>query len=288
MKLCLLKSLAYFTIAVVFFSCTSNNEPDQKPDELVSVVKVSPYNALPDNEAGNTVRKAIDYFGGWQKWVEKNSVAYYKTTTYLDSTGAETRSVRQFHQYQLQPAFKARMSWEENGDQYVIVNNGQQAWKFKNGKEMTDQASKNQAWNSSFGSHYVFSMPFKLTDPGAILTFEGLDTLANGQVVNSVKVQYEEGAGSSGGMHDWWYFFDPRTNELVANFLDHGNGYSYTSYEGFEEIGGVRMQKKRHSYDTNENREIGSLQTTYENEDIQFNVSLDDALFEPLGKVSAQ
>lgn len=268
----------------VLFSCTSNNKPDQEPDEPVSSVKISPYNALPDNEAGTIVRKAIEYFGGWENWVSKNTVSYYKTTSYLDSTGTETRSVGQLHQYQLQPTFKARMSWEENGDQYVIINNGQQAWKFKNGEEMTDQGSKNQAWNSSFGSHYVFSMPFKLTDPGTILTFEGLDTLDNGKVVNSLKVEYEEGAGSSGGMHDWWYFFDPETNELIANFLDHGHGYSYTSYEGFEEVDGIRIQKKRHSYDTNENRGIGYLETTYKNEDVQFNVSLSEDLFEPINK----
>jgi hypothetical protein len=127
-------------------------------------------------------------------------------------------------------------------------------------------------------------MPYKLTDPGAILTFEGLDTLDNGKIVNAIKVQYEKGAGSSGGMHDWWYFFDPETNELVANFLDHGNGYSYTSYEGFEMVDGINVQEKRQSYNTNENRDIGYLQTIYQNEEVKFNVPIGEDLFVPLTK----
>lgn len=237
---------------------------------------------LPDNEAGDAIRQAIAHAGGWEAWADKKTFTFYKNIEYFDSTGAKERSLRQLHQYQLHPTFKARLSWEEDGDEYVIINNGQQAWKFKNGEEMTDQASRNQAWNSSFGSHYVISMPFKLTDPGVILTDQGLDTIRNDRVVHSVKVQYEEDAGSSGGMHDWWYYFDPDTYGLAANFLDYGDGCTFTSYQTFTTIGGIRMHEKRHSYVAAKDKEVQYLRTIYTNEEMQFDLPMEDELFEPL------
>lgn len=269
-------------LAIFCWYCSGGENSGSAKEETPTTSQIQALERLPDTEAGNIVRMAIDWAGGWESWAGKKTVSYQKTTTYLDSTGATERQVRQLHQYQLHPAFKARMSWVEKGDEYVIVNNGQQAWKFKNGEEMTGQDAKNHAWNSSFGSHYVFSMPFKLADPGVILTYEGLDTLDNGQEVYSLKVAYEEGAGSSGGMHDWWYFFDPETNALTANFLDHGNGFSYTTYEDFDTIGELQIQSKRHSYLTNEKKAMIRLRTIYENEDIRFNVPLSEDLFEPL------
>lgn len=251
-------------------------------NETTEMSATSPLDRLPDNEAGDVIRQAIEYAGGWEEWAGKKSFSFYKVITYYDSTGAEERSLRQLHQYQLSPSFKARMSWENGGDNYLIINNGQQAWMYRNDELQIDQASKNQAWNSSFGSNYVVSMPFKLTDPGVILSYEGLDTLADGRIVESVKVEYEEGAGSSGGLHHWWYYFEPETGDLSANFLDHGAGYSYTTYETFTTVDGIRIHQKRYSYITNEEKEPLYLRTVYENEGMQFDVPLTEDMFEPL------
>jgi len=151
-------------------------------------------NRLPDNQAGEVVKKAIAYVGGWDTWAGKKNFSFYKNIVQLDSTGQEIRTIRQLHQYRLQPKFGARMTWEKEGKKYVIVNDGDRAWKYEDGKELTDEKSKKEAWNSSFGSNYVIEMPFKLTDPGAILTYDGIDTLEGNKVVHAVKVTYEKGA----------------------------------------------------------------------------------------------
>jgi len=250
----------------------------------ISTPPINPMTRLPNNQAGEVVKKAIDYVGGWDKWANKKNFSFYKNIIQLDSTGKKIRTIRQLHQYRMQPNFAARMTWEKEGKKYVIVNNGGQAWKYEDGKELTDDKSKKEAWNSSFGSNYVVSMPFKLTDPGVIMTYDGIDTLEGSKIVHSVKVEYEKGAGSSGGYHTWWYYFDKDTYDLVANYLDSGNSHSYTSYKTFSTINGIRMHELRHSHASNADKELGRVKTIYANEEMKFDAPFSDDLFEPIHK----
>ena len=243
-------------------------------------VKANPMDRLPDNEAGEVVRKAIDYAGGWDVWDSKKNFSFFKKITQMDSTGAVIRSVKQLHQYNLADQFQARMTWKKDGYNYLIINNGEQAKKYKEGMELTDDKSKNEAWNASFGSHYVISMPYKLTDPGVTLTYEGIDTIVLDQPVHSVKVEYAIGAGSAGGMHVWWYYFDQNTYDLVGNYLDYGEGHSLTTYEVFEDVEGMRFHNKRYSYKSNENRERVQLKTIYENEEMKFDQPFESDAFQ--------
>lgn len=241
---------------------------------------IHPLDRLPENEAGEVVKKAIGFVGGWETWENKRTLSFYKNITHVDSMGNVERNQRQLHQYQLKPQFKARMTWQDKGNDYMIINNGEQAKKYENGEEMTDDNSKNVAWNSSFGSHYVVSMPFKLTDPGVILTYEGIDSITLNKRVHSLKVEYEKGAGSSGGYHTWWYYFDEETYDLVANFLDYGEGYSLTTYETFKDIDSIRIHQKRFSHIANAEKEIIQKRTIYQNEEMKFNEDFDESLFE--------
>jgi len=261
--------------AITTFSCNTDTQQNSN-----NTPTISPMERLPKNEAGEIVRKAIDFIGGWESWENKKTFSFYKNITHVDSSGQVERSQKQLHQYQIHPHFKARMSWEDKGNQYVIINNGEKAKKFENGKEMTDDKSKNQAWNSSYGSNYVISMPFKLTDPGVVLTYEGIDSTTLKKRVHSLKVEYKKGAGSTGGMHTWWYYFDEKNYDLVANFLDYGEGHSLTTYETFITVDDIRIHKKRFSHIADENKNIVQKRTIYENESMKFNEVFDESLFD--------
>jgi len=257
-----------FLVAVLFVSCQDSTKEN-----------INPMDRLADDEAGEVVRKAIDYAGGWDAWIQKKNFSFYKKISHVDSSGAVTRSVKQRHQYNLGDRFKARMTWSMDDANYVIINNGEQAKKYKDGKEQTDDKSKNEAWNSSYGSHYVIGMPYKLTDPGVTLTYEGIDEKVLDRPVHAVKVEYAKGAGSTGGMHKWWYYFDKDTYDLAGNYLDYGNGHSFTSYEVFEDVEGMRFHNKRFLYSSNENKERVQLKTIYENEEMKFDQAFDADVF---------
>jgi hypothetical protein len=264
---------------LLFWNC--KNESNTKISNESSISNhVDDAPNLAQNEAGNIVNKAIQAAGGWKQWAHKKTLTYTKTIINYDSLGNTTRELNQLHQYQLQPTFKAIISWEENGDQYEILNNGKESWKLKNKKELTDESSKSSAWNSSFGSHYVMCMPFKLTDPGTILEYEGLDTLANNAIVHTIKTTYKKNAGSSGGMHTWWYYFDHETYNPIANFLDYGNGFSYTQYDAFIKTEGIGVNKQRSSYKTNHKGELMFKSTEYINTNIKFDEVIEPSVFE--------
>ena len=232
------------------------------------------------SEAEKLVDEAINHSGDMSNWGAKRTFSYTKNIQNYDSTGTLLRTVAQVHKYQLKPSFKANISWEQDGNKHEIVNNGRQAWKLINGKIQDDEAAVNTAWNSSFGSQYMVSMPFKLKAPGTILNYEGIDTLSNNRIVHKLKVTYEKGAGSSGGMHTWYYFLNTDNYQFEANFLDHGKGFSYTDYETFVEVDGISITKERKSYGSNENMETTYLKTIYNNSNIQFDVELPEELFE--------
>lgn len=129
---------------------------------------------LPETHAGQIVSRSVEFAtGDWQGWASKKTVEYRKTTIQIDENGEELRRIIQDHYYMLHPSPKMHIAWEEDGTDYVIINDGEQAWKWVDGKRATSQQERDHAWNSSFGSHYVFAMPFKLADPGAILTYGG-------------------------------------------------------------------------------------------------------------------
>ena len=238
------------------------------------------YNQLPNDDAGKIIRDAIQYAGGWDKWLSKKGLTFFKTVNYYDSLGKMTKSSRSLQEINLFTSFKSKASWAENGKQIVVLNNGQQAWRIEDGQIMTDEKSKNSAWNSSFGTHYVTCMPFKLADPGAHFSSEGLIKLPNGKEALSINVTYEDWAGSSGRFHKWKYFFDPKTHQLVAYFLNHGKGYSFTEYVSDTLVEGIRYAVGRNSYDTDATLSFIKLKEAYRNDSMRLVDVFPDAKFE--------
>jgi len=265
----------FFILLLSFFILSCKG--DFKKDNTIGQTETASPNY---NEAEELVNNTIKQAGGMENWISKKTLSYVKNIQSYDSDGKLIRTVAQLHRYQLKPSFKANMSWEQDGKQHVIINNGNRSWKLVNGKIQDDEASLNTAWNSSFGSQYMVSMPFKLKAPGTLLEYEGIDTLSNNRVVHKLKVTYEKGAGSSGGMHTWYYFLNTTNFQFEANFLDHGKGYSYTDYKTFIEVDGITVTKERKSYASTPTMETKFLKTIYSNSDIQFDVEFPEELFQ--------
>ena len=97
----------------------------------------------------------------------------------------------------------------------------------------------------------------------------------------SVNVKYQEGAGSAALFHTWKYYFHPEKPELVANFLDYGEGYTYTEYLEYETIGDMTFNLERMSYRTDKNLKKLEPKTRYKNTEITFGPPLSPSLFQP-------
>ena len=213
------------------------------------------------------VDKAIGHAGGWDAWMKTRSIQFRKTIVRYEPDGKVKETRVQYHKYLLHPSPMMRIDWEMNGSKGIMINNGREAKKYANGKEMTAQEDITAARGNTFGSHYVFCMPFKLRDDGTKLADGGKMTLEDGTVVQKIRTTYEKGAGDAGGMHTWTYMFDPQTGRLVCNHLEYEAGnYDWTEYFDEKPIGGLLLSTKRVGYGADANGKVGPKrsETTYD------------------------
>lgn len=244
------------------------------------LLAADPLATMPSDGAGRTVRRAMEHHGGFTAWAGKKTVQFRKTTTRFGADGTVDRRPTQLHSYVLQPRFRARVEWQEGGKQVVLINDGGQGVKFVDGRPATAEADVNQARGVTFGSHYVFNMPFKLADPGTRLEAAGSRRLPGGTRVDAVRVTYDKGAGDAGGMHNWTYMFDARTGRLTANHLHYGKDqYDYTEYHDDMVVDGITLARRRLGFAADAIRRKGPRTSEIVYEDVKFDVPLDEKLF---------
>ncbi|MFN2476027.1 MAG: hypothetical protein ABR526_06765 [Chthoniobacterales bacterium] len=226
------------------------------------------------------VEKAIAHSGDWDAWMKTKTIQFRKNVVRYNEDGSVKETRVQFHKYNLHPSPQMRIEWEMNGSKGIFINDGQHAWKFVNGKEATTQEDINGARGNTFGSHYVFCMPFKLRDPGTHLEEGGMKALEDSTTVQKVRIIYDKGAGDAGGMHDWTYLFDPQTGRLVANHLQYEPGkWDWTEYYDEKPVGPMLLSTRRVGYDADANGKVGlkRSETTYDQ--IETNVAFPKDLF---------
>ncbi len=240
----------------------------------------TPLDRLPHDRAGEVVRRAITYAGGWEAWTATRTVQFRKTTIRYRPDGSVEQKRVQLHRYVLRPGLRARIEGEADGKKIVLINNGYEAWKIVDGASADGTQDRNQARNATFGSHYVFHMPFKLTDRGAHLAYVGAEKLPDGTTVDRVRVTYDKGAGDAGGLHTWTYYFEAGSGRLRANHLTYAPGkYDFTEYLDDRPVGALRLSTRRYGYDADAKGKKGSKVSEILYEEIRTNVPLDSGLF---------
>lgn len=234
---CTYKSLAAFILCImVTTSCRQNTGTD---DSLPITM---------DDSSRVIIERAIAYAGGKDVWLEKRTLSFDKTSTSYDSAGNIVRKLEQHFDYMMKPEFRAKVTYMLNDTSIILIHDGQKARKFFNGKMSNAQKDIDQAWNSSFGSHYVMCMPYKLSDPGIKAEYMGEVTLISGAPAQVIKTSYMKGAGSNPD-HIWYYYFEPGTGKLLANsFNGKDNYWDFTDYEQFETVNGLKLPAVRKGY----------------------------------------
>lgn len=238
--------------------------------------------AVAQESAQALVDRAIRHSGGWAAWSATRSVQFRKTIVRYAPDGTVKDRYVQLHRYLLNPSPRMRIESVDKGAKVVLINDGHQAWKLVDGKLATSSSDVNSARNSTFGSHYVFSMPFKLRDPGVQVSDGGAVELPGGVAARKLKVEYPKGVGDAGGLHEWTYFFNPENGRLVANHLHYAPGkYDWTEYFDEKTFGGLTLSTRREGYDADANGRTGPKQSEITYDQIETNVELSPELFQP-------
>lgn len=104
---------------------------------------------------------------------------------------------------------------------------------------------------------YLYGMPMKLKDPGAIIDEQvNLDKFM-GEMYLTLRVTYKKEVGED----IWYFYFDPETYALEAYQFYHDeekNDGEYILFTGIETINGIKMPKKRAWYYNKNQQYLGT------------------------------
>ncbi|MEO6168059.1 MAG: hypothetical protein ABIO98_11130 [Chitinophagales bacterium] len=233
---------------------------------------------LPDDTSGHIIKASIINAGGLEKWQQQKALSYTKVIQEYDSAGNLQSEITQLHMYQLQPKTKIRIEWTDSGKNYLVIYNGDSARKFVNERLASSPDDYDEAWHSTWGSHYVLFMPFKLADGGAKFIFDGTQNVLNKKVL-AIKVLYF-GKDTSEKKFPWWYYFDVESKELVGYATPGKNdGFGLTEYAAFTSTDGIRLPAKRIGYNADKDKNSIYKTTVYMNRDFKFFNIPSDSLF---------
>ncbi len=221
-----------------------------------------PYAHIQDAQARAIIRAAIEHAGGVENWQAMQRLHYTKDFQLFTDSGKVEKTYEQVHDYRWNPLHIEIASNENDTLITTILQNGQYN-RIKNTKPVaTSQEALAKAINTSV---YVVSMPFKLLDPGAAITYQGEDTLADGRVVDVVRVAYDTEQHANHSTSDvWTYFFDKDGPKIVANWVKTGDHFSLIENQRYERVDGILFNKARKSYRTDSLRNKLYLRADYQ------------------------
>ncbi|TAI48198.1 hypothetical protein EW142_11960 [Flagellimonas allohymeniacidonis] len=104
---------------------------------------------------------------------------------------------------------------------------------------------------------YLYGLPMKLKDPGAILSPEVSKRVFQGKEYLVLKVSYQEEVGSD----VWYFYFDPKSYAMEVYQFYHDeakNDGEYILLTDLVEIGGIKMPKTRKWYYNSDQKYLGT------------------------------
>jgi hypothetical protein len=209
------------------------------------------------------VAKAYDAHGRKANWDKINVLNYQKESIVYDAEGAIRVKSLQEHRYNYRPKFNATIDWEEADQNHQIQFTDARALKYIDEELINDETVAESAYNSVNAARYTVSQPFKLSDKGVQLTYEGIDELEEGQQVHVVKASYNMENENHTDNDEWWYFFDVDTYLCMATMVHHGTTYSYIKNLKFDHSTNIVFNSHRKGYSVDSARNILYHQSEY-------------------------
>ena len=214
-------------------------------------------------DAKSIVLKAYDAHGGKANWDKINVLNYEKEAVVYDAEGGiRVKSIQQ-HRYSYRPKFNATIDWKEGQQNHQIQFTDARALKYVDVELINDKTVTESAYNSVNAARYTVSQPFKLSDDGVQLTYEGIDVLEDGQQVHVVKASYDMENENHTDNDEWWYFFEVNTYLCLATMVHHGTTYSYIKNLEFDRSTDIVFNSHRKGYSVDSARNILYHQSEY-------------------------
>ena len=238
-------------------SCTHETGPKEDSPPL------DPLSHITDGEVKRVLSRAMARAGGLEQWNKLASLQFTKDYSLLLESGAVENTAFQQHHYTFGAYPSVDIEWEKDGNTNSIHFEDGEYEKRLNGEPDTSMAQQSVI-NTVLSATFVVSIPFKLLDEGVQLSYGGLDTLANGKIVEVLQATYDPEEHSTHSTPDiWQHYYDAEDFTFVAYLVQHADHYSYVENQSFHEVEGFLLPKVRKSYRVDEDRNPLYLRADY-------------------------
>lgn len=214
-------------------------------------------------DAETIVQKAYEAHGGKQTWDNLPSLHYEKQSTVYNADGSTRIQTLQQHHYEMGAEFWAVIHWIANDQEHEIRYTDAGAQKWVDGERIEDEKVEASAYESVNAARYTVSQPFKLSDPGVVLTYEGEDTLEEGERVHVIKASYSTENENHTKNDEWWYYFDVNSFLCLATMVYHGETYSYIKNLEYDRSTDIVFNYHRKGYAVDSERNVLYHQSEY-------------------------
>lgn len=209
------------------------------------------------------VKRAYAAHGGKAVWNSISELRYEKESVVYNADGSTRFQSLQQHHYIMKPQFSAVVDWQLDGEEHKIEYTDVGATKWVDGVNVNGSTIQQSSAESVNAARYTVSQPFKLTDPGVKLSYEGVDTLEEGEQVHVIKASYSTENENHTKSDEWWYYFDVNTYLCLATMVHHGDTYSYIKNLEYDHTTDIVFNYHRKGYAVDSTRKVLYHQSEY-------------------------
>ncbi|WP_169788194.1 DUF6503 family protein [Rufibacter tibetensis] len=213
-------------------------------------------NTVGTNTGSPLLRKTLAYHdpeGNWPK---------LKTRLYLRSTDSIGKATAFEIEMDNTTGYFAHVSRQDGKELVKGMSGGKEFYLLDGKAEISEEDRKKYGMNPKdvewvhrfYG--YLYGLPMKLTDAGAIATDAPESEELGGKTYQVLQVRYKPTAGKD----NWFFYLDPQTYAMQAYKFNHGKPESgeYILLEQEETVQGIKIPKVRKWYLNKDGKYLGT------------------------------
>lgn len=141
--------------------------PSPTPTQIVRAA------ALPDDEGGRLIARAIEAAGGWSRWQHFRDVSFVSTLTIFDRIGSVLSETILLQRSVLHQGIRTRVDSIGLSEEVVLGLEGGSDWMLHDGKAVNDPLRSAFTRFNALISHFSFGLPFILAESPVRLSYVG-------------------------------------------------------------------------------------------------------------------
>jgi hypothetical protein len=173
-------------VLLVLWVCAACTSPADAPRPVPGAPR------LPAGEAGQVLERAIDAAGGWQRWHDARDVSYISMLTIVDPVRQVTSDSIGWFMAPLHAGARARMDSLGLPTEVRFGIDAEDTWIVSEGTPITAPSQLALTRFDMVSSLFWFSLPFRLGEEPATVTYLGERSGEGGKRWQRLKAEFDE------------------------------------------------------------------------------------------------